>query len=273
MRRLLKSPVVTVAFLVTVGLCAVALLAPILSPKDPLRMNFRAQLSPPSRAYLLGADSFGRDVLSRLIHGARISMGISLAAVLSAVGIGVPLGCVAGYVGGLADEVLMNVADGLLSLPPLVIAVALVGILGPNMRNVVLALTVVYAPRFARLSRATVLSLRDQDFVQAVRALGAGDRRILIRHLVPNAMAPLLVLTTVTFGQALIAESGLSFLGLGAQPPTPTWGSMLSESRNFIQQAPWLPIFPGLVIMLAVLALNVLGDGVRDAMDPKLRGR
>lgn len=273
MRRLFQSPMVTAAFVVMVGLCAVALLAPLLSPKHPLVMDFRAQLSPPSRTFLLGADSFGRDVLSRLVYGARISLGISLASVLSAVAIGVPVGCLAGYLGGLTDEVLMNVADGLLSLPPLVIAVALVGILGPNVQNVVFALTVVYAPRFARLSRATVLSLRDQDFVQAVRALGAGDGRILIRHLVPNAIAPLLVLTTVTFGQALIAESGLSFLGLGAQPPTPTWGSMLSESRTYIQQAPWLPIFPGMTIMLAVLALNVLGDGVRDAIDPKLRGR
>ncbi len=273
MRRLFKSPVVGVAFVVTLALCAVALLAPVLSPKNPLIMDFRAQLSPPSRAYLLGADSFGRDVLSRLVHGARISMGISLGSVLLSVVIGVPLGCVAGYLGGVMDEVLMNVADGLLSLPPLVIAVALVGILGPSVRNVVFALTVVYTPRFARLSRATVLSLRDQDFVQAVRALGADNGRILIRHIVPNAVAPLLVLATVTFGQALIAESGLSFLGLGAQPPTPTWGSMLSESQRFIQQAPWLPIFPGLIIMLAVLALNVLGDGVRDAIDPKLRGR
>jgi ABC-type dipeptide/oligopeptide/nickel transport system permease subunit len=273
MRRLFKSPLVTVAFAITVCLCTVALLAPAVSPKDPLAMDFRAQLSPPSRTYFLGADSFGRDVLSRLLHGARISLGISLASVALAVGIGLPLGCIAGYVGRLTDEFLMNLADGLLSLPPLVIAVALVGILGPSMRNVIFALTLVYAPRFARLSRATVLSLRDQDFVQAVRALGAKDRRILVKHIVPNTLAPILVLTTVTFGQAVIAESGLSFLGLGVQPPTPTWGSMLSESRTFIQQAPWLPIFPGLVIMLAVLALNVLGDGVRDAMDPKLRSR
>jgi peptide/nickel transport system permease protein len=271
--RLLRNPIVGTAFTVTIGLCLIALLAPILSPKDPLTMDFKAQLTPPTRSYPLGADSFGRDVLSRLIHGARISLGISLSAVLLSVAIGVPLGCVAGFVGGLTDEGLMNAADGLLSLPPLVIAVALVGTMGPSLRNVVFALTVVYAPRFARLSRATVLALRGQDFVQAVWALGARGPRILVRHIVPNTVAPLLVLATVTFGQALIAESGLSFLGLGAQPPTPTWGSMLSESQTFIQQAPWLPIFPGLAIMAAVLAFNVLGDAVRDAIDPKLRGR
>ncbi len=273
MGRLFKNPIVAAAVVVTIGLCLIALLAPALSPRDPLKMDFRAQLTPPTWAYPLGADSFGRDVMSRLIHGARISLGISLGAVLLSVTIGVPLGCVAGYMGGLTDEVFMNIADGLLSLPPLVIAVALVGTLGPSVPNVVFALTVVYAPRFARLSRATVLSLRDQDFVQAVWALGANGVRILARHIVPNTLAPLLVLTTVTFGQALIAESGLSFLGLGAQPPTPTWGSMLSESQAFIQQAPWLPIFPGLAIMLAVLAFNILGDAVRDAIDPKLRGR
>jgi len=236
-------------------------------------MDFPAQLSPPNRTYLLGADSFGRDVLSRLVYGARTSMGISLATVLCAIASGVPLGCVSGYVGGRVDEALMNVADGLLSLPPLVTAVALVGVLGPSVTNVVLGLTVVYAPRFARLSRATVLALREQDFVQAGRALGARDGRIVTRHILPNIVAPLLVQTSVTFGQVLIAESSLSFLGLGVQPPAPTWGSMLSESRSYIQQAPWLPIFPGLVIMLAVLALNILGDGVRDAIDPRLRGR
>lgn len=273
MDRLLRNPIVGTAFTVTIGLCLIALLAPILSPKDPLKMDFKAQLTPPNWSYPLGADSFGRDVLSRLIHGARISLGISLSSVLLSVAIGVPLGCVAGFVGGLADEVLMNAADGLLSLPPLVIAVALVGTMGPSVRNVVFALTVVYAPRFARLSRATVLALRGQDFVQAIWALGARGPRILARHIVPNTVAPLLVLATVTFGQALIAESGLSFLGLGAQPPTPTWGSMLSESQGFIQQAPWLPIFPGLAIMVAVLAFNILGDAVRDAIDPKLRGR
>jgi peptide/nickel transport system permease protein len=263
--------------LATIGLgCAAALLvcalaAPWLAPRDPLKTDPKTRLSRPGPGHWLGTDQFGRDVLSRVLYGSRASLGAGFGAVTISLGIGVLLGAVAAMNEGLVDGIVMRVMDVLFAFPAILLALALVAVLGAGLSSVILAIGLVYIPVFSRTARAAVLTVKHQDFVEAVRALGLAETRTFLRHVLPNALAPVVVQATLSLSTAILAEATLSFLGLGNQPPAPSWGGMLSESRAFMEVAPWTAIFPGVAIMLAVLAFNVLGDGIRDLLDPRLR--
>jgi ABC-type dipeptide/oligopeptide/nickel transport system permease subunit len=269
LRRLLRRPPAIIGAVVIVAFVAVAVLAPWLAPYDPSRPDFLAVRQPPSAEYPLGTDEIGRDVLSRTLFGARASLVAGVISVAIAVGIGVPLGLLSGYYRGALDELIMRVTDAVLSFPFLILAIALAAALGPSLTNAMIAIGIATTPTFVRLTRAQVLSVAAEEYVQAARALGASDARIIARHVFPNSFAPLLVQSTLTIAQAVIAESALSFLGLGVQPPTPSWGGMLNTAKNFLVQAPWMAVFPGLSIFLTVRAFNLVGDGLRDALDPR----
>jgi len=257
-------------FLVLVTLTS--LLAPVLAPHDPIEINLSMHLVPPGTpGYPLGADELGRDMLSRLIWGGRISLLIGFSAVMMAMILGVAIGLLAGYFGGWTDSVTMRLIDILMAFPAILLAITIVASLGPGLRNAMLAVSIVGIPYYARIVRGNTLSLREQEYIQAARVIGAADARIMIRHVFPNTLAPLIVAATLDVGWFIMAAAGLSFLGLGAQPPTAEWGVMLSTGRQFIRNAPHLSILPGSAIFLVVLALNFLGDGLRDALDPRLR--
>lgn len=257
------------------GLVALALLvaasvfASILAPYDPIAIKLGDKLQPPSGAHWLGTDYFGRDVLARVLYGGRVSLSVGLLVVGIAMLIGVPLALVSGFFGGRVDNFLMRLMDAFLTFPPLLLAVAIVGSLGPEIQNVMLALGIVNIPVFARLVRSSTLAVREEVYVSAGRALGASSFRIMFSHILRNVVAPIVVQMTVTFAGAIIAEASLSFLGLGAQPPYPSWGRDLNEARRYLQDGPWLLIGPSAAIMLGVLSVNFLGDGLRDAMDPR----
>jgi len=254
------------------GLVAMgALLAPVLAPADPLAMSPR-RLGLPSAAAWLGTDQFGRDLLSRLLFGARSSLIVSLSAVTLAAGIGGTVGFVAGYFEGRLDHLLMRAVDVLMAFPTLLLALAVVATLGASVPNLIAAITLAYIPIFSRIVRGSVLSTKQNDFVQASRALGARDARIMAREILPNVLAPVVVQATFNLSTAIMIEAALSFLGLGVQPPTPSWGTMLSEARTFMELDPWLAVAPGTAITIAVLGFNLFGDGLRDALDPRLRG-
>jgi peptide/nickel transport system permease protein len=269
---ILRNPLNVAAIVLISGFAVAALFAPLFAPADPLAQELGARLHPPSAAHWLGTDQLGRDILSRLLYGARISLVIGIVVVVSAGVFGTFVGIVAGYAGGLVDEILMRFTEVFLAFPPLILAMAIAGALGPSLTNAIIAIAAVTWAVYARLARGQLLSLRRREFVEAARSIGASRGRILLRHLLPNALAPLLVQASFDMGSAIISAAGLSFIGFGAQPPTPEWGVMISEGRNFISTQPWLALFPGLAIMLAVGAFNLLGDGLRDALDPRLRG-
>jgi peptide/nickel transport system permease protein len=265
-----KMAVAGAIFLLSVA--AISLLAPFLAPQDPLEINLSQRLVPPGTAgYPLGADQLGRDMLSRLIWGGRISLLIGFSAVMMAMGLGVFIGLLAGFFGGKMDTVVMRLIDILMAFPAILLAITIVASLGPGLRNSMIAVSIVGIPYYARIVRGNVLSLREQEFIQAARVIGGRNSRIIIRHVFPNTLAPLIVAATLDVGWFIMAAAGLSFLGLGAQPPTPEWGVMLSEGRQFVRNASHLSILPGTAIFLVVLALNFLGDGLRDALDPRLR--
>jgi peptide/nickel transport system permease protein len=257
-------------FLILVAL--ISLLAPILAPHDPIETNLSQRLAPiGTPGYLLGADDLGRDILSRLIWGGRISLVVGFGAVMVAMLLGVIVGLLAGYFGGWVDSLSMRLIDILMAFPAILLAITIVASLGPGLRNAMLAVAIVGVPYYARIVRGSVLSLREQEYVQAARVTGASNARIILRHLFPNTLAPLIVAATLDVGWFIMIAAGLSFLGLGAQPPTAEWGVMLSTGRQFIRNAPHLSILPGSAIFLVVLAINFLGDGLRDALDPRLR--
>jgi peptide/nickel transport system permease protein len=269
LRRLRRRPM-AVGGVVVAGLFVLAaLFAPVLAPYDPADTNFDAVLQGPSAAHLMGTDDLGRDVLSRIIYGARASLAAGVLATLLALVVAVPIGLVAGYYRGWWDPVISRMTDVVLAFPFLILAVGMAAIFGPSLRNVVIALGVTAIPWIVRVTRGEALALREQEFVRAAIANGAGDRTILARHLLPNMAGTLLVQATVWIPQAIIGEATLSFLGLGVQPPTPSWGSMLSAAQPFIALDAWLAIFPGLAIFLCTLSFNLLGDGLRDVLDPK----
>lgn len=258
--------------LVLVSLIAlVAFLAPWISPYDPMEMNVLDRLQGPSQAHPLGTDNYGRDLLSRVLYGARLSLRVGFSVVLFTTLVGTPIGMLAGFYPRL-DNVLMRAMDALMAFPAILLAIAIMAALGPHEINVVLALGIVYTPRTARIVRASTLAVRELDFVEAVRALGASDLRILLRHVLPSCLAPLAVQATFIFAYAILAEASLSFIGAGPPPPTPSWGNILSEGRVYMREAPWITLFPGLAIALSVLGLNLAGDGLRDMLDPRLRG-
>src|SRR5262245_47407815 len=250
---------------------AAALLAPVLSPHDPLKQDLGHALAKPSRAHLLGTDNVGRDVLSRVIWGTRVSLIAGLGSVAIAVVAGGLLGLAAGCAGGRADASLMRLMDAVLSFPPLVLALALGAVLGAGLIGVVIALGVVYTPTFARLMRGQVLAITSRDFVDAARALGATGWRIACHHVLPNATAPIVVQASPSVASAIRAEASLSFLGLGIQPPAASWGSMINAGRGYLQQAPWIAFGPGAALFITVVGLNFVGDAIRDALDPRLR--
>jgi peptide/nickel transport system permease protein len=268
---ILRSPlnVVALALIAAFALCAI--FASVIAPYDPLTQALGSRLQPPSAEHWLGTDQLGRDILSRLLYGSRISLVIGIVVVASAGVFGTSVGLVAGYAGGLLDEALMRLTEVFLAFPALILAMAIAGALGPSLTNAIIAIAAVTWAVYARLVRGEILSLRRREFVEAARAIGASQFRIIVRHLLPNAVAPLMIQASFDMGSAIIAAAGLSFIGFGAQPPTPEWGVMISEGRNYITTQLWLSLFPGLAILLAVGSFNLLGDGLRDAFDPRLR--
>ena len=252
-------------------LFAMALLAPLVAPYPPNSMDMKARLQAPSAAHLMGTDSYGRDILSRIVFGSRISLFVGFVAVGIGAIFGGVLGAGGGYYGGAIDDIIMRCMDVLLAVPAMILAIAIVGALGTNLLNLMIAVGVSQVPRYARIVRASTLSTRGQEFVEAARAIGASDLRIILENILPNCMAPVIVQSTLGVASAILTAAALSFLGLGVQPPTPEWGSMLSAGRQFLRQAPHITLFPGLAIATVVLALNMLGDGLRDSLDPRLR--
>ncbi len=270
-RRLGRQRGAVIGLVILGGLALMALGAPWLSPRDPIRTAAREALQPPGPRFVLGSDQFGRDVASRVLHGARISLTVGLIAVSIAVALGTPLGLVSGYYGGRLDALIMRIMDVLLAFPGILLALAIVSVLTPGLTNVMIAVGLSAVPTYARLVRASVLSARENLYVEAARALGGRDLGILVRYILPNVVAPLIVTATLGLGTAILSAAALGFLGLGSQPPQPEWGRMLSEGRDYLREAWWISTFPGLGIMLTVLAMNLLGDGLRDLLDPRLR--
>jgi peptide/nickel transport system permease protein len=271
LRRLARRRGAMVGLALVVLFVLVALLAPWISPHDPLATSWSVVRRPPSREFWFGTDEIGRDVLSRVIWGARASLMAGVISVAIAIGIGVPIGLLAGYVGGWIDGLLSRLTDAMLASPFLILAIALAAFLGPSLGNVMIAIGITATPIFIRLTRGQVLAVKVEDYVEAARAVGNPPWRIALAHVLPNVTAPLIVQATLAIAAAVIAEASLSFLGLGQQPPAPSWGSMLNTAKNYIDNAPWMAIWPGLAIFLLVLAFNLLGDGLRDALDPRQR--
>jgi peptide/nickel transport system permease protein len=257
------------ALVVVLGFIVVAVAAPHLAPYDPNAIDYRALRKPPSAAHLLGTDEVGRDVLSRLLWGARASLLAGVVPVTIAVALSVPLGLLSGSVGGWVDGLIMRVNDAMLSIPFLIVAIALAAFLGPGLGNAMIAIGIAALPTFVRLVRGTVLAIKTEEYVEAAQALGCSGPRVAVRHILPNTLPPLFVQVSITVAAAIIAEASLSFLGLGQQPPAPSWGSMLNAAQRYLSQAPWMALYPGLMIFGIVMALNVLGDGLRDVLDPR----
>lgn len=269
-----KDPVTSLAFIVLMLIILGALLAPYLGLKDPIEGSLIDRLKPPGTpGYLLGTDQFGRDLLSRLIWGGRVSLTVGFAAVFLAMLVGVTLGLLSGILLGVFDFWLMRLIDIMLAFPYILLALTIVAILGPGLGNTMLAISIAGIPYYVRIARGSALELRDREFVQAARATGSSLGWILVRHILPNALSPIVVAATLDVGFMIMAAAGMSFLGLGAQPPTPEWGVMLSDGRQFLRVAPWVSLLPGLMIFLVVLTLNLLGDRLRDLLDPRMLGR
>jgi peptide/nickel transport system permease protein len=270
-RRLKKNKLAVVGLIVLILIILAAILAPILAPHDYAAQNSKASYAGPSAAHLLGADKLGRDLLSRLIYGARASLAMGAISVAIAALIGITIGAIAGFFGGWTDNIAMRFLDIYQSIPMLLLCVTLAAILGPSLQNAIIALGVCSVPGYARLMRASVLTVREKEFIESARAVNASNTRIILQHILPNSMAPLIVEITMGIGSCILAGSLLSFVGIGVQPPTPEWGTMIAEGRNAMRQHPTLALYPGICVMLSVLACNLLGDGLRDALDPRLR--
>jgi peptide/nickel transport system permease protein len=269
LKRLARRPAAVIAALVVLGFIVIAVGAPHIAPFNPITPNLLAVRKPPSSLYLLGTDEVGRDVLSRLIWGARASLLAGVIPVGIALGASIPLGLLSGYAGGWVDGVIMRITDAMLAIPFLIVAIALAAFLGPSLTNAMIAIGIAALPTFLRLARGTVLAIKTEEYVESARALGCSARRIATRHIVPNMLPPIFIQSSITVAAAIIAEASLSFLGLGQQPPAPSWGSMLNTAQRYLSQAPWMALYPGLMIFVIVMALNVLGDGLRDALDPR----
>ena len=270
-RQLRRNPAAMIGAAVLIVEIVLALTAPWVAPYDPLKQNPRAALKPPSREHVFGTDDTGRDLFSRVLYGTRISLRVGLISVGIGGGLGVLLGIIAGYRGGIVDNVIMRFMDLLLAFPGILLALGIIAILGPGLFNVMIAVGIAGIPIYTRLARGTSLALRDRDFVIGARAIGCRDGRIMVRYILPNVLPPIIVLATLGIAGAMLTAAGLSFVGLGAVPPAPEWGAILTLGRKYINQAWWYTTFPGLAIMVTVLGINMLGDALRDALDPKLR--
>jgi len=273
MRRTLRSSNAQLGLTIVVIFLLIGIFAPIVSPYDARTdLDLPARLQPPSQEHLFGTDDLGRDVLRRVVHGTRVSLQVAVLAVFISLTIGSLVGLVAGMAGGVVDSVIMRIIDVMLAFPYVLLAIALVAMLGPGLRNTMIAIGIVYIPMYARVARSMALSSREEDYVLAARSVGAQSHRILFSHILPNGIAPLIVLATLSMGTAILDAAALGFLGLGQQPPFPEWGKMLVDSMQFILSGSWwVMLFPGLAIMLTVLGFNLLGDGLRDAVDPRIR--
>lgn len=270
-RRLKQRKSALIALFVIVALILIAIFAPFIAPYDPTKQSWSAVRKAPSLAHWFGTDEVGRDILSRIIYGTRASLSAGVISVGIAISIGVPLGLLAGYLGGKVDAILGRITDAMLAVPFLILAIALAAFLGPSLGNAMIAIGVTATPLFIRLTRGQTLSVVKEDYIEAARAVGNPGWRIALRHILPNVMPALLVQATLTIATAIIAEASLSFLGLGQQPPAPSWGSMLNAAQRFLTNAPWMAVWPGLAIFVTVLSFNLFGDGLRDALDPRTK--
>lgn len=270
LRRFRANPKAIIGLTIVLGLVLVAIFAPVIAPYSPTKTNVLERTKPPSLEHPFGTDSFGRDVFSRVIMGSRISIYVGLTSVGIAVLFGVPLGAIGGYYGGYVDEVLMRLMDAMMSFPPVLLALVVMAGLGTSLTNVLIALGFVYTPFFARITRSATLSTVNEEYVDAAIARGESDFYILFREILPNTLAPVLVQASITFAFAILAAAALSFLGMGTQPPTSSWGLMINKARGYLASAPWMAVFPGLAIGIVVLGFNMLGDALRDILDPKV---
>jgi peptide/nickel transport system permease protein len=270
-RRFMRNHLAVAGLAVIVVIALIGLLSPLIAPHDPYTLGLGDEYLSPSRAHLLGTDELGRDILSRIMHGARYDLGLALAAVALSTSAGLLIGLATGYLGGWLDTIVMRCVDVMLAFPTFLLGLALVTFAGSSVRNVALVLAISHLPRYIRLIRGTVLGQKEREFVEAARVAGASTGSILIRHLLPNSLAPLIVYASLDLGVVITALAGLSFLGVGIQPPTPDWGVMLTSARQNIYIAPWTAIFPGLAISITVIAFNFIGDGLRDALDPRMQ--
>lgn len=271
LKRLVSSPLTALGFAIIALLFLLAIFAPLIAPYDPTDVNPAFKLRPPSGAHWFGTDEVGRDVFSRIIYGARISLKVGILVVAISFPLGSILGAIAGYFGGITDQIIMRTTDVFLSFPGIILAMSIAAALGPSIENVLLALSIVWWPWYTRIVRASVLPLRNTEFVEASRSLGANPLRILFRDILPNAIAPASVQASLDLGFVILSAAGLSFIGLGAQPPSPEWGAMLASSRQILREAWWAATFPGLSILITVLGFNLFGDGLRDVLDPQQR--
>ena len=272
-RRLKRNKMAVLGLIILIILVLLAVFADVIANYDNvvIKQNLAHRLQGPSAAHWLGTDEFGRDIFARLVHGTRGSLQVGIAAVGISIVIGGILGAVAGYYGGKLDNTIMRIMDIFLAVPSILLAIAIVSALGPSIINLMLAISISSVPSYARIVRASVLSIRDQEFIEAAKAIGASNTRIIFRHIIPNSLAPVIVQATLGVASAILSTAGLSFIGLGIQPPAPEWGSMLSGGRQYLRYAWWVTTFPGVAIMITILSLNLLGDGLRDALDPRLK--
>lgn len=269
-QQFISNPVSVVGLLMLILILFSTIFASYLTPYDPLQRDTPARLSAPSWNHPMGTDALGRDILSRVLHGGRVSLKVGFFSIFASALVGIPLGLIAGYFGGMADNIIMRIMDVILAFPGLVLIIWLVAVLGSSITMLILAIAFFFVPTYTRLIRGTALSLREIEYVLAAKSVGASSIRILFQHILPNAIAPVIVLTTLSISGAIITGASLSFLGLGVRPPTPEWGAMLADGRGYLRNAWWIAFFPGMTITLVVLAANVVGDGLRDALDPKV---
>lgn len=272
-RRLKRNKMAVLGLIILIILVLLAVFADVIANYDNvvIKQNLTHRLQGPSAAHWLGTDEFGRDIFARVVHGTRVSLQVGIVAVGISIVIGGILGAVAGYYGGKLDNTIMRIMDIFLAVPSILLAIAIVSALGPSIINLMLAISISSVPSYARIVRASVLSIRDQEFIEAAKAIGASNTRIIFRHIIPNSLAPVIVQATLGVASAILSTAGLSFIGLGIQPPAPEWGSMLSGGRQYLRYAWWVTTFPGVAIMITILSLNLLGDGLRDALDPRLK--
>jgi peptide/nickel transport system permease protein len=270
-RRIVSSPLTVFGFLVVAILLISALFAPYIASHDPLEVNIVNKLQPPSKEHIFGTDEVGRDIFSRIVFGTRISLKIGFLVVVLSFPVGTILGAIAGYFGGIVDQLIMRTTDIFLSFPGIILAMSIAAALGPSIENVLLALVIVWWPWYTRIVRSSVLAIKNSEFIESARAMGANPLHILFKEVLPNSIAPASIQASLDFGFVILAAAGLSFIGLGAQPPSPEWGAMLSSSREILREAWWAATFPGLAILFTVLGFNLLGDGLRDILDPKQR--